>query len=249
MFEKRDEDSIFRKKIMGDIVGFWRSQILYSASKLNVFSNLRAGNMSIQELSRTIMIDLGRLRRLLDALVVMGYLESEQSTYKLSRCGYILSSELEHAPLLWGEEQYEAFSGLWWSIKEGKSNFDKQFGDNFFAFLNKHPLKLRNYQLAMREYARIDYPLIPETVDFSKHKSIIDVGGGLGTLIQLILKKNPHVRGTLLDTAEVIDLISPLDENLPENLQFMKGDFFKIFLKDMMEYYYAECFMIGTMKK
>jgi len=72
----------------------------------------------------------------------------------------------------------------------------------------------------MNEYARDDYENICEIIDFSNHKNITDVGGGLGALINIISKKNPAIKCNLFDKPEVIELI----EN--KKINTIKGDFF-----------------------
>ncbi len=196
MKDTSNDINLNRKKVMGDIVGFWRPQMLFASSKLGVFEKLASScEMSLEDLSKATHLEKELLTRLLDALVAIRYVKKQGQLYTLDDLGKILQSELTHAPLLWGEEQYTAFSGLWWSIKEGKSYFEKLYGLNFFDYLKTNNERLRNYQLAIREYAQIDQVGIPEIIDFSQHKKMIDVGGGLGFLICSVLKKYPSIEG------------------------------------------------------
>jgi O-methyltransferase domain len=45
---------------------------------------------------------------------------------------------------------------------------------------------------------------IVRSYDFSSIKHIVDVGGGRGVLLSVILKTHPHVHGTLLDRREAV---------------------------------------------
>lgn len=202
--------------------------MLCAASKLGVFEKLVSSSETcLDDLAEATHLEADLLSRLLDALVATGYVKKQGHSYALGDLGKILHSELSHAPLLWGEEQYTAFSGLWWSIKEGKSYFEKLYGLNFFDYIKTNKERLRSYQLSMREYAQIDQCKIPEIINFSVYKKIIDVGGGLGFLICSILKMYPSIEGVLFETKEVIDLINELGEKVPKNLQVVRGDFFK----------------------
>ena len=214
------------RSVMSDLIAFWRSQIVYVGAKLGVFDYLyKRGRATIEELSHKLSINFDGLRRLLDALVVLKYLRKENGYYELDMKGKVLWEKLRYASLLWGDEQYLAFSGLWWSVKTGKSYFEKLYGKNFFEYLAENPKRLEVYQKAMEEYARIDYELIPEIIDFSKHKTIMDVGGGTGELLRLIIQKH-NVEGILFERPEVIDyLISKSKDPFYKRIKMVKGDF------------------------
>ena len=154
--------------IMGDLVAFWKSQIVYAGSKLGIFGYLyKKDKATLEEISHELEINSDCLKRLLNALIVLGYVTKENEYYSLDIKGKILWEKLRYASLLWGDEHYIAFSGLWWSAKTGRSYFEKLYGKNFFEYLVGNPKKLEIYQKAMAEYARIDYEHIPDVIDFS----------------------------------------------------------------------------------
>jgi hypothetical protein len=78
----------------------------------------------------------------------------------------------------------------------------------------------------MFEYARYDYKNLPSIIDFGKHKSIIDVGGGFGAAIQGIKNNYPELTCALYDLEQVIEKAPVNDiikyhgnffDKLPEN--------------------------------
>lgn len=73
----------------------------------------------------------------------------------------------------------------------------------------------------MYQYAKDDYRILPEVIDFSKHKSVIDVGGGYGAALEIIKDKNPSVECVLFDLHKVIENV-----NIP-NIKTMYGSFFE----------------------
>ena len=68
---------------------------------------------------------------------------------------------------------------------------------------------------------RDDYQNICKQHNFSIHKSITDIGGSLGALINIIYKNNPNLKCFLFDKPEVIRLIKS------EKIETIKGDFFE----------------------
>jgi C-methyltransferase len=50
----------------------------------------------------------------------------------------------------------------------------------------------------MYQYAKDDYKTLPDVIDFSKHKSVMDVGGGYGAVLENIKAKYPSVDCSLV---------------------------------------------------
>jgi len=67
-------------------------------------------------------------------------------------------------------------------------------------------------------------PSVAGSYDFSGIRSIVDVGGGRGTLLAAILRRQTQLRGTLFDTAAVLARA----EDLPDDrCELLAGDFFE----------------------
>jgi hypothetical protein len=63
--------------------------------------------------------------------------------------------------------------------------------------------------------------------DFAGISSIVDVGGGQGTLLEKILQFNPEMRGTVFDTASTIERATHLGYNTwGRRCSYVTGDFF-----------------------
>ncbi len=57
----------------------------------------------------------------------------------------------------------------------------------------------------MTAISTIDSPAVAEAYNFEGIRSIVDVGGGHGLLLTTILKRNPHLRGTLYEVPHVVE--------------------------------------------
>ena len=73
----------------------------------------------------------------------------------------------------------------------------------------------------MYAYAKEDYRMLPELIDFSTYKSVMDVGGGYGAVLENIKAKHPGVECILFDLPKVIEKVSIL------NIKKSGGSFFK----------------------
>ena len=62
--------------------------------------------------------------------------------------------------------------------------------------------------------------------DFSIFGTIGDIGGGLGHLLQAVLKSAPKLRGVLFDQPHVVERVG-VDETIANRLVLQGGDFFR----------------------
>ena len=60
----------------------------------------------------------------------------------------------------------------------------------------------------MYQYAKDDYKKLPDVIDFSKHKSVMDVGGGYGAVLENIKAKHPSVECFLFDLSKVVEKVT-----------------------------------------
>ena len=80
----------------------------------------------------------------------------------------------------------------------------------------------------MTAFAKQVHASVPAAYDFSGVSTLVDVGGGHGSLIAAILSANPAMRGTLFDVLHVVDgAASILDATgVADRCERVGGDFF-----------------------
>ena len=85
--------------------------------------------------------------------------------------------------------------------------------------------------------------------DFDGIETIVDVGGGHGSLIAAILKANPTMRGVLFDQANVISSAESTlrQEGVAGRCDLVGGDFLKIYRKMETLMSYRGSSMTGMM--
>lgn len=202
----------------------WEYLAVNAACKLNLFDALEKPKTA-KELADELDLNEDALRRLLSALCSNEYLKINNDIYSLTEKSNLLTENnpetLKYACMNWAEEHLLAWQDLDYTIKTGKSSFEHIFHSSFFDYLDKQQKKLHNYHKAMYEYARDDYKTLPNKVDFSKYKSIMDVGGGYGAAIKTIEEKFPQTNYYLLDLPKVVKNL-----NL-SNIKVIGGNFFE----------------------
>lgn len=201
----------------------WKYMAVSAACKLNLFDNLQEAKTANQ-LANELLLNEEKLFLLLNALHNANFLNKDDQRFSVNQLSEFLTEDnpesLKHACLNWSDEHLTAWQNLDFSIRTGKSSFEEIYGLPLFDYLNKNPNKLHAYHKAMGQYAKDDYKTLPDLIDFSKHKSVMDIGGSYGVILENIKKKNPSVDCVLFDLEKVIENVAI------SNIQKMSGNFF-----------------------
>jgi hypothetical protein len=213
-----------KNQLKSFFTGHWKYMAVSTACKLNLFDHLQEAKTTTQ-LANELSLNEEKLFLLLNALSSADFLDKTANLFKINFLSEFLTDNnpesLKYACMNWSEEHLTAWQNLDYSIKTGKSSFEKIYGKPFFDFLNDNPQKLHAYHKAMYQYAKDDYKKLPEKIDFSRHKSIMDVGGGYGAFLENIKAKNPNIVCFLFDLPKVIENVK-----IP-NINKMSGSFFE----------------------
>ncbi|MCY4364746.1 MAG: methyltransferase [Chloroflexi bacterium] len=215
------------EELSAQMVGLWKTGTIHAAVKLGVFEALPA---SAPDIEAKLQLGKGLGVRLLRGLTELGLAKPDgDGLYHPTVQGSCLSrshpTSLADAALHWGGEVYSAWNDATRSLKTGQSGFTHSYGSNLFDWLRDRPERLQSYQAAMAAYARHDYQYLAETVDFSVHDAILDVGGGAGELAFTLLRAHPRLTVTVMDLPEVIEgIVAPAD--VAAGCRLVAGDFF-----------------------
>lgn len=211
----------------------WISQSIYAVVKLGVI-DLLAEATDYQVLAQKVNANPEVLYRLLQGLVSVGIVsEIRLGTFVLTSMGSLLLSGaaggLSCLALLWGEEFYQAWGNLLETVQTGNTAFDGVYSSNLFQYLHGKPEVARTFNEAMTGLAAFLYPKVLTTYDFSNCKRLVDVGGGCGTLMGLILSANPSLKGVLLDRPNVVSQANTVLSayGVLDRCDIVGGDFFE----------------------
>ena len=188
---------------------------------LGIPQALAAGPRSVEELARDAGADTDALHRLLRALASEGvFAEEERGVFRNTPASeLLLTSGWDDFAVLFGGVWYRAVERL---DASGKAVFPDIFGTDFWTWLAEHPEERARFDRAMAQGSdtRIDRL---ETVDWRDSQTVVDVGGGNGSLLAELLKAYPGLHGIVFDLPE-----TSRDESLfGELLEFVAGSFFE----------------------
>ena len=225
--------------VMETIFGRWRSQILYAGVKLGVFEALGRKEKDAGLIAEELSLDPVMSYRLLRALSSLGLLrEHVGRSFSLTPAGEYLRADhpetLRGITLLEeGPEHYAIWKHLPDMIRDGKQGgFLREFGRMAFEHPAKNPEYAEVFDLAMSSYSSTETAAVIDALsgrDFSNISHLCDVGGGHGHLLCSLLRKHAHLKGTVLERAEVLQNESRLwskEMNLLDRCSYVSGDMF-----------------------
>ena len=214
--------------------GFWASRALYVVAKLGIADRLEGGAMSAEGLASACGVHAGSLLRVLRALASLGIFSETaeglflQTPLSLGLRSGATGSLREFVVMLGEPESWLAWGQMMHSVRTGESAFEHVFGMPVFDHMAKHPDAARNFDAAMVERGSAENEAVLAAWDFPQSGLVVDVGGGLGTLLAAVLHCQQGLNGTLFDVPHVVERALPLFEaqGLARRWQSVAGNFF-----------------------
>ena len=122
----------------------------------------------------------------------------------------------------------QTFAAALHSVKTGQPALKHVVGTEFFEYLATHPREGTVFSAAMSDFGRGVSQAVVQAYDFSNVGTIVDVGGGHGTLLSAILRGNAHLKGILFDLPHVADGARGLmaSAGIADRCEIQGGDFF-----------------------
>jgi len=188
---------------------YWVSQILYAATKLNLADHLADGPKTADSLAGPTQTHAPSLYRLMRTLASLGVLsEDAKHRFTLTPLGQALKAGAPGAAspsilTLASDWFTRGFGELLYSLRTGKSGFEKMLEMPIFDWFGKNPEEASLFNETMVGIHGEEPAAVAAAYDFSGLKTIVDVGGGTGNLLTTILQKNPAARGILYDLPQV----------------------------------------------
>lgn len=209
--------------LSADLVGFWRTQTIAAAVRLGAIEALPCTTSNLAAMCG--LNEDGALR-LLRALGELKIVECDAETWHLSLRGEFLRA---NHPLTLADAALEysgALGELWACLPEALKRAGDWQAPDTFGDVARDPARLLGHHRMLRSYARHDYALIPDALGLNGDETVIDAGGGFGSLAKSILNAYPGVRVTVFDKPEVLEYARQDRNSLP-GLSWLPGNLFE----------------------
>ena len=213
----------------------WISRIIYVAAKIELVDHLTDGPRSADELAGATKTHAPSLYRFMRTLAHLGLLnEDEGKKFALTPLGEALKKNAPgsaRATVLTLASDWCAngFGELLYSIQTGKSGVEKHLGMPVFDWFGKNPEMASLFSETMIGVHGEEPAAVAAAYDFSKMKTIVDVGGATGNLLTTVLSRAPGARGILYDLPHVVRDAPALIQSrgLTDRVAIEAGSFFE----------------------
>ena len=221
--------------MLGLIGGYWNSQLVFVAARLGLADRLAKGARMAEDLAAETGTHPRYLYRLLRALASLGvFAEDKKGRFKLTKIGQTLRGDAkgslrDFAVMLIDDYNREAWGGLEYSVRTGRTAFDEIHKMPAFAYMQAHPEKEREFAASMASISATQNEAIAAAYPFGELKSLVDVGGAHGHLLSAILKRNKKLQGILFDQPQVVSQAPAsgfITDGLAKRCRIEGGDFF-----------------------
>ncbi|MFC4127536.1 methyltransferase [Nocardia rhizosphaerae] len=187
------------------------SQAISAAAELGIADELAGGRRSAGELAAAVGADEDGVRRLMRLLVSFGvFARHRDGTYALTRMSSALRSDgevtMRDAARFFGSPFHRNhWTHLTDAIRTGESVGPALDGAGFFEYVATHREIGDLFDSAMTSVATLSIGPILAAYDFSRFATLVDVGGGHGSLLVEILDRNETAKGIVFDLPDVVE--------------------------------------------
>jgi hypothetical protein len=216
------------------IWGIHISRAVCLVAELGIADLLGDGPMSSAKLAQATQTHEPSLYRVLRLLASLGVLtEHDNRAFRLTELDERLRTDVPASMRSWAmlfglEPMLRSFEPIIETVRTGTPGVALAHGMGFFEFVASHPQLAQRFQAAMSERTVTFAPSVAATYDFSRMRTVADIGGGKGMLLAAILRAHTHLRGVLFDLPEVSDDAAAVlhAAGVEDRCEIIAGDFF-----------------------
>jgi hypothetical protein len=183
--------------------------ILGALIRHNVPDHLDNGPLPASELARMAGVDALSLTRVLRALTAFGaFQEVSPGVFANNAVSNLFRNRpggLRNFALYNSSDHYiKSAAALGHSAVTGQSAMNHVFGESFWEYVRQHPEENETFNRALAELRGEEHQQIADAYDWTGVNTVVDVGGGIGSLLGAILENRCALRGVLVEQPELL---------------------------------------------
>lgn len=178
--------------------------LLAALVRRGVPDHLNDGPLAASDLAQLAQFDELSLTRALRALSAFGaFQEVSPGTFTNNALSEFFRNRpggLRNSAMFYGSEHYlRSAAALGHSVETGQSATTHVFGESVWEHFRKHPEEGETFNLALAELRGDEHQQIANAYDWTSVKTLVDVGGGIGSLLAAVLEKQQAASGVLIE--------------------------------------------------
>jgi O-methyltransferase domain/Dimerisation domain len=223
-----------KAEVLELVLGFQISQAVHVAAALDLADLLSAGPKTSTDIAVAAGAHPASLYRLMRALAAVGLFdEDEKGRFGLTVRGHALRTDVPGncaptAQFYAGPSAWSAWGNLLHAVRTGATAFDQVHGRSVWAYRAEHSEEAHVFDRAMGAGTARFAEALLAACDFGRFTTVVDIGGGDGTLLASIMAANVHIQATLFDQPQVVDRAAAAFDALgvSNRCELRSGDFF-----------------------
>lgn len=225
-------------QLMQMVSGYWLTQCIGAAAELGVADQLADGPRTAAAIAAGTGASPEGMRRLLRALGSLGVLtetDGAEPMYGLTPISELLRRDIpgsmrDMARMMSLPAHWNSWGQLTDAIRTNETVFAKAMdAPDVFTYLHGNAREAEAFNGAMTALSAVAGEAVAHGYGWAKFGTIVDVGGGHGSLLAALLRAAPAARGVLYDLPAVV-ASRPADgpfAALGDRAQAVGGDFFE----------------------
>ncbi|HKK06925.1 MAG TPA: methyltransferase [Gammaproteobacteria bacterium] len=224
--------------IMQTATAFWASKVLLTAVEFDLFTALGDNARSADQLGEELSIHPRGRYDFFDTLVAAGFLQREgdgaEGRYRNTPNTAAFLNRNSPAyigglPEMLNARLFGFWNHLGEALRTGQpQNEIKHTGKPIFEELYADQARLGQFLDSMTGFQAANFMQLAEEFDFSRYKTVSDIGGALALLSRIVGGRHPHLRFTSFDLPPVAPLAQKHVEeaDMADRIKIVSGDFF-----------------------
>ncbi|MCK9873970.1 acetylserotonin O-methyltransferase [Nocardiopsis dassonvillei] len=218
-------------KLFELITASWVAAAVSAAAELGVADAMTFKPLPVDEIAERIGADADALHRLLRACADLDLVEEgPRRHFALTGLGRALRGDAAdsmrgYARWVGSQAERSTMAHLARAVRTGRSVFEEVHGLTAWAYLDEHPETAAVFDEGMTDISAQLTRGVAGSYDFGAHHTLVDVGGGRGRLLAIVLSAHPGLHGVLFDRSDVVAHAGPVLEGVRERCRVVSGDF------------------------
>lgn len=203
--------------------GFMASKHLFIASQSGIFECLAGSSLTLDEISKSVHLPRRTARVIADSMVSLGFLEKNDNRYHNSPVAETYLTGKTPADLrpflrFWDKLSYPLWGNFEEAVKTGTPIDPRK---------EITPEHSKIFAEGVEAITAAAAHALANNYDFSRHKQILDLGGGTGSFLMPILEKYHNIdNGILFELAKIAE-VAKRRLSLIKNVSIVDGDFLR----------------------
>jgi len=207
--------------------------VIGALARHGVPDHLDNGPLPASDLAQLAGMDALSLTRALRALAAFGtFHEISPGVFANNPVSSLFCNRpggLRNVALFYSSDHFhKSAAALGQSVVTGQSATNHVFGQSFWEYMRQHPEENETFNRALAELRGNEHQQIADAYDWTGVNDIVDVGGGIGSLLVAILENRRAIRAVLVEQRELLPEADRLlsRRGVRDRCELLAGNFF-----------------------